>query len=36
MLGETVDKEFTMVEDIAEIALLLAGFKTIIVSHGCT
>ena len=41
MLGETVDKEFTMVEDIAEIALLLAGFKTnaltgesIIVSHG--
>src|SRR6185312_9731090 len=28
MLGETVDKEFTMVEDIAEIALLLAGFKT--------
>jgi 3-hydroxybutyrate dehydrogenase len=41
MLGETVDKEFTMVDDIAEIALLLGGFKTnalkgesIIVSHG--
>ena len=41
MLGETVDKEFTMVEDIAEIALVLAAFKTnaltgesIIVSHG--
>ncbi len=41
MLGETVDKEFTMVEDIAEIALMLAAFKTnaltgesIIVSHG--
>ena len=41
MLGETVDKQFTMVEDIAEIALLPAGFRTnaltgesIIVSHG--
>ena len=41
MLRETVDQEFTTVEDIAEIALLLAGFKTnaltgesIIVSHG--
>ena len=41
MLGETVDEEFTMVEDIAEVALLLAAFKTnamtgesIIVSHG--
>src|SRR5215510_6850959 len=41
MLGETVDKEFTMVEDIAEVALVLAAFKTnaltgesIIVSHG--
>ena len=41
MLSETVDKEFTTVEDIAEIALLLAAFKTnaltgesIIVSHG--
>ena len=27
MLGETVDKEFTMVEDIAEIALLLAASR---------
>jgi 3-hydroxybutyrate dehydrogenase len=41
MLSETVDKQFTMVEDIAEIALLLATFKSnaltgesIIVSHG--
>jgi 3-hydroxybutyrate dehydrogenase len=41
MLGETVDKEFTTVEDIAEIALVLAAFKTnaltgesFIVSHG--
>ena len=41
MLGETVDKEFTTVEDIAEIALMLAAFKTnaltgesLIVSHG--
>ena len=41
MLGETVDKEFTTVDDIAEIALLLAAFKSnaltgesIIVSHG--
>ena len=41
MLGDTVDKEFTMVEDIAEVALTLAAFKTnaltgesIIVSHG--
>ncbi|MFA5898519.1 MAG: 3-hydroxybutyrate dehydrogenase [Hyphomicrobium sp.] len=41
MLGETVDKQFTMVSDIAEVALLLAAFKTnaltgesIIVSHG--
>ena len=41
MLRETVDKEFTCVEDIAEIALLLAAFKTnaltgesMIVSHG--
>ena len=28
MLGETVDKEFTTVEDVAEVALLLAAFKT--------
>ena len=41
MLGETVDKEFTMVDDIAEVALFLAAFKTnamtgesVIVSHG--
>ena len=41
MLGETVDKEFTMISDVAEIALVLAAFKTnaltgesIIVSHG--
>lgn len=41
MLGETVDKEFTMVSDVAEVALTLAAFKTnaltgesIIVSHG--
>jgi 3-hydroxybutyrate dehydrogenase len=41
MLGETVDKEFTTVEDVAEVALMLAAFKTsaltgqsIIVSHG--
>jgi 3-hydroxybutyrate dehydrogenase len=41
MLGETVDKQFTMVSDIAEVALVLAAFKTnaltgesIIVSHG--
>jgi 3-hydroxybutyrate dehydrogenase len=41
MLGETVDKEFTMVSDVAEVALMLASFKTnaltgesIIVSHG--
>ena len=41
LLGETVDKQFTMVEDVAEVALILAAFKTnaltgesIIVSHG--
>jgi len=41
LLGETVDKQFTMVEDVAEVALMLAAFKTnaltgesIIVSHG--
>jgi 3-hydroxybutyrate dehydrogenase len=41
MLGETVDKEFTTVEDIAEVALMLAAFKTnaltgqsLVVSHG--
>ena len=41
MLGETVDKEFTTIEDIAEIALLFASFPTnaltgqsLLVSHG--
>ena len=41
MLGETVDKEFTTIEDVAEIALMLAAFpsnaltgESIIVSHG--
>jgi len=41
MLAETVDKEFTTVEDVAEVALMLAAFKTnaltgqsIVVSHG--
>ncbi len=41
MLGETVDKEFTTVEDVAEIAHLFAPFPTnaltgqsMVVSHG--
>jgi len=41
MLGETVDHEFTMVGDVAEVALMLAAFRTnaltgesIVVSHG--
>lgn len=41
LLGETVDKEFTTVEDVAEVALFLAAFKTnamtgesVVVSHG--
>jgi 3-hydroxybutyrate dehydrogenase len=41
MLGDTVDKEFTTIEDVAEVALLFAGFPTnaltgqsLIVSHG--
>ena len=41
MLGETVDKRFTTVDDVAEVALMLAAFKTnaltgqsIVVSHG--
>ncbi len=41
MLGQTVDGEFTTIDDVAEIALLFAGFQTnaltgqsIIVSHG--
>jgi 3-hydroxybutyrate dehydrogenase len=41
MLGETVDKQFTMISDVAEVALMLASFQTnaltgesIVVSHG--
>jgi 3-hydroxybutyrate dehydrogenase len=41
LLAETVDKEFTTVEDVAEVALFLAAFKSnaltgqsICVSHG--
>ena len=41
MLKETVDGEFTTVEDVAEAAVFFAGFKTnaltgqsLIVSHG--
>ena len=41
MLGETVDQEFTTVEDVAEVALLFAGFpsnaltgQSLLVSHG--
>src|SRR6516165_6181389 len=41
LLGETVDKEFTTLDDVAEVALFLASFKTnaltgqsICVSHG--
>jgi 3-hydroxybutyrate dehydrogenase len=41
MLGETVEGEFTTVDDIAQVALLFAGFETnaltgqsLIVSHG--
>ena len=41
MLKETVDGEFTTVQDVAEAALFLAAFKTnaltgqsLIVSHG--
>jgi 3-hydroxybutyrate dehydrogenase len=41
MLGETVDQEFTTVEDVGEVALMLAAFnsnaltgQSIIVSHG--
>lgn len=41
MLGDTVDKEFTTIEDVAEIALLFAAFPTnaltgqsLVVSHG--
>lgn len=41
MLGETVDQEFTTVEDVAEVALFFAAFPTnaltgqsLVVSHG--
>ena len=41
MLSGTVDAEFTTVEDVAEVALLFAGFETnaltgqsLVVSHG--
>ena len=41
MLGETVDKEFTTIEDVAEVALLFASFpsnaltgQSLVVSHG--
>lgn len=41
MLNDTVDGEFTMVDDVAETALFLAAFRSnaltgqsIIVSHG--
>jgi 3-hydroxybutyrate dehydrogenase len=41
MLGQTVDGEFTTPEDVAEVALLFAGFETnaltgqsLVVSHG--
>ena len=41
MLGETVDRTFTTIEDVAEIALLFAAFPTnaltgqsLVVSHG--
>lgn len=41
MLGQTVDGEFTTIEDVAEVALMFAGFETnaltgqsLVVSHG--
>jgi 3-hydroxybutyrate dehydrogenase len=41
MLGNTVDQQFTTVEDVAEVALMVASFETnaltgqsIVVSHG--
>ena len=41
MLGQTVDHQFTTIEDVAEVALLFAGFESnaltgqsLIVSHG--
>ena len=42
MLKETVDGEFTTVEDVAEVALFFASFpsnaltgQSLVVSHGC-
>ena len=42
MLKETVDGEFTTIDDVAETALFLASFasnaltgQSIVVSHGC-
>lgn len=41
MLGQTVDTEFTTIEDVAEVALMFGGFETnaltgqsVVVSHG--
>ncbi len=41
MLGQTVDQEFTTIADVAEVALMFAGFETnaltgqsLVVSHG--
>ena len=41
MLGHTVDQQFTTVDDVAEVALLFAGFdsnaltgQSLVVSHG--
>mgnify|MGYP000402593830 CR=1 FL=1 len=41
MLGNTVDQQFTTIEDVAEVALLFAGFESnaltgqsLVVSHG--
>ena len=41
MLGETIDKQFTTIEEVAEVALFLAAFKSnaltgqsLMVSHG--
>jgi 3-hydroxybutyrate dehydrogenase len=41
MLGETIDKQFTTIEEVAEVALFLTAFKSnaltgqsIMVSHG--
>jgi len=41
MLGDTVDGEFTTLDDVANVALFLAGFETnaltgqhVLISHG--